>query len=93
MDPAFVGRLAVALALLVGSLGLLTWRQSRAFETHVELEEVRRTVSLARAEGIEFERQIQVLRSRGRIVPAGRALGLHTPDASEQVILATGARS
>ena len=92
MDPAFVGRFAVALALFVGSLGLLTWRQSRAFETHVELEEVRRTVSLARAEGIEFERQIQVLRSRGRIVPAGRMLGLHTPDASEQVILAAGGR-
>jgi cell division protein FtsL len=92
MDPALIGRLAVALALLVGSLGLLTWRQSRAFETHVELEEVRRTVSLARAEGIELQRQIQVLQSRSRIVPVGRDLGLHTPDASEQVILAVGGR-
>jgi cell division protein FtsL len=37
---------------------------------------------------IELEREIQVLTSRARIVPEARErLGMHTPDASELVIL------
>lgn len=88
MDPTLLGRAAVTFACLVCSLGFVTWRQSRALEAHQALDEVRRQVSVAQAERVEIEREIQVLRSRARIVPAARGLGLHTPEASEQVILA-----
>lgn len=88
MDPTLLGRAAVTFACLVCSLGFVTWRQSRALETYQALDELRREVSVAQAERVELEREIQVLRSRARIVPAARELGLRTPDASEQIILA-----
>lgn len=87
MDPTLLGRAAVTFAFLVCSLGFVTWRQSRALEVYQELDEVRRQVSVAQAERVEMEREIQVLRSRSRIVPAARELGLRTPDASEQIYL------
>jgi cell division protein FtsL len=89
MDPSTLGRTALTLAVLVCSLGFVTWRQSRALEVNQELDDLRREVSLALGERVELEREAQVLRSRNRIVPRARALGLHTPDASEQVILGT----
>jgi cell division protein FtsL len=88
MDPAVLGRAAVTLAVLLGSLGLVTWRQSRALETLAELDELRSATSVARAQVVELGREIQVLSSRARVVPAARErLGMHTPDASELVIL------
>jgi cell division protein FtsL len=84
MDPAYLGRAAVTLAVLLGSLGFVTWRQSRALETLVEWDEVQRQVSVARAQVVELDREIQVLTSRARVVPEARArLRMHTPDASE----------
>jgi cell division protein FtsL len=84
MDPAFLGRAAVTLAVLLGSLGFVTWRQSRSLETLVEWDEVQRQVSVARAQVVELDREIQVLTSRARVVPEARArLQMHTPDASE----------
>ena len=89
MEPSFLGRAALTVAVLLLALGFVTWRQSRAFEVLGELEEVRRTSAEARAERIDLERGIQALESRSRVVPAARArLGMHTPDASELVILA-----
>jgi cell division protein FtsL len=88
MDPSVLGRAAVTFALLVCALGFVTWRQSRALEANRLLDDLRRQVSVAQAEQVELERQIQVLRSRGRILPEARLLGMHTPEASEQVILA-----
>ena len=88
IEPSFLGRAALTLAMLLLALGFVTWRQSRAFEVLRELEAVRRSTSEARAERIDLERSIQSLESRGRVVPAARArLGMHTPDASELVIL------
>lgn len=87
MDPTLLGRAALTFAFLVCSLGFVTWRQSRALEVYQELDEVRRQVSVAQAERVEMEREIQALRSRSRIVPAARELGLRTPDASEQIYL------
>jgi hypothetical protein len=88
MDPAFLGRAAVTIAVLLGSLGLVTWRQSRALESLVEWDEVQRQVAVARAQVVELDRDIQVLTSRARVVPEARArLGMHTPDASELEIL------
>lgn len=88
MDPAVLGRVAVTFACLVCSLGFVTWRQSRSLEANRLLDDLRREASVAQAESVERERQIEVLRSRARIVPEARRLGLHTPDATEQVILA-----
>ena len=88
MDPQWLGRAAVTLAVLLGSLGFVTWRQSRALETLAELDELRRATSVARAQVVELDREIQVLTSRARVVPAARdRLDMHTPDGSELVIL------
>ncbi len=88
MDPAMVGRSAVTLAVLLASLGLVTWRQSRALETLARWDDLRRSTSVARAQVVELERDIEVLTSRARVVPEARArLGMHTPDGSELVIL------
>jgi cell division protein FtsL len=88
MDPQLVGRAAVTLACFLASLGLVTWRQSRALETLAELDELRRRTSVARAQVVELDREIQVLTSRARVVPAARErLGMHTPEGSELVIL------
>jgi cell division protein FtsL len=88
IEPSFLGRASMTLAVLLVSLGFVTWRQSRAFEVLRELEEVRRDVAESRAEQIELERHIQRLVSRSRVVPDAREqLGMHTPDASELVIL------
>ena len=88
MPPALVGRIAVTLVLLLASLGFVTWRQSRALETLATLDELRRSTSVARAQVVELDREIQFLESRARVVPAARGrLSMHTPDGSELVIL------
>ncbi|HSH74706.1 MAG TPA: cell division protein FtsL [Longimicrobiales bacterium] len=88
MDPAILSRGAVTLAVLLVSLGFVTWRQSRALETLAELDELRRSTSVARAQVVELDREIQVLTSRGRVVPVARdRLDMHTPDGAEIVIL------
>jgi hypothetical protein len=88
MDATVLGRAAVTIALLVGALGYVTWRQSRALETLAEWDELRRQTAVARAQVVELEREIQVLTSRARVVPEARArLGMHTADASELVLL------
>lgn len=87
MDPTSLGRTVLTFALLLCSLGFVTWRQSRALEANRELDELRRHVSVAQAERVELERDIQVLRARARIVVAARALGMHTPGGDEQFIL------
>jgi len=82
-------RIALAIGLLLASLSLVAWRQSRAFEVLAALEEVRREASLARAERSELERRIRHLESRGRVVAEARVrLGMHLPDATEIVYLA-----
>jgi hypothetical protein len=88
MEPSLLGRAAVTFAVFMGSLGFVTWRQSRAFEAYAELDDLRRQVAVAHAERIELERAIQVLTSRTHMVPvATERLGMHMPDVSEQVIL------
>lgn len=78
---------------LLASLGLVTWRQSRALEALERLDELRRLTSVAASERVELERRIQVLESRGQVVPAARErLDMHTPDAGELVILPSEAR-
>ena len=88
MEPAMLGRTVVTIAVFLGSLGLVTWRQSRALETLAELDAVRQRASVASAQVVELDREIQVLTSRAHVVPKARTrLLMHTPDASELEIL------
>jgi len=81
-------RPALSVAILLGSLGMVTWRQSRTLETLARLDEIRRQISVADAERVELKRRIQVLESRTWVVPAARKrLGMHTATTSEMVIL------
>jgi cell division protein FtsL len=81
-------RAGLAVVALLGSLAMVTWRQSRAFEELGRLDEVRRQASVAEAERVELERSIQVLESRGRVVRLARErLGMHTAITAEMVIL------
>lgn len=84
-----VVRAGLVIVVFLTSLGVVTWRQSRTFEALALLDESRRQASVAAAERIELERRIQVLESRGRVVPVARErLDMHTPDGTELVILA-----
>lgn len=83
---------ALLVAVLLASLSLVTWRQTRTREALAELDELRREISLAEAERSELEQRIQMLESRSRVVPAARErLGMKTPGSDEIVIL-SGAR-
>ncbi len=86
-------RTALAMAALLIALSLVTWRQARAREALVELDTLRREISLVQAENGELERRIAHLESRGRVVAAARErLGMHTPTAREIVLLSGDAR-
>jgi cell division protein FtsL len=81
-------RWTFTLSVLLGALVFLTWRQSRALEVLAQLDEIGRELSLAEAEIVDLERDIQVLESRVHVVPtATEQLGMRLPAASEQVIL------
>ena len=81
-------RAALALVALIASLWGVTWRQSRALEAMSALDDTRRQTSLAEAERVDLERDIQVLESRARVVPEARdRLGMHIAASAELVIL------
>jgi len=90
MEPSVLGKVTVTFAVVLGSLALVTWRQSRTLEAYAELGELNRAAAVAEAERIQLERDIQVLTSRARVVPEARELGMHMPDVAEQVILPAG---
>lgn len=82
-------RLALATLVLLASLILVAWRQSRALEALAALDGVRRELSLAEGERAALERRIEHLESRARVGPEARArLGMRTPDVTEIRILA-----
>lgn len=86
-------RVGLAMAAFLVSLGFVTWRQSRALEELALLDQARARASAVAAGRVELERRIQFLESRARVVPAAEErLGMHTPDASELVILPGEAR-
>lgn len=81
-------RIALACAALMGSLGLVVYRQSRAFEVLRALDGARHERVLLESVRASTLREIEKLESRSRIVAvAGERLGLHVPNASEIVIL------
>ena len=83
--------LVLGVVLLLAALASVAWRQSRAMEGLAEMDQVRRELALEAAERAELERRIQVLESRGRVVPEARdRLGMKTPSSHEIVLLAGG---
>ena len=83
-----VPRSAVAVVVLLGSLGLVTYRQGRALEALAELDRIRTDHGVMVAERADLERRVQMLESRSRVVPeARRRLDMKTPDATEIVYL------
>lgn len=85
--PGWV-RVAAWLALLLGSLLLVTWRQTRGLRLEAGLRGVRTQRANAEAERVELVRRIEQLRSRSRIVRvAADRLGMHLPVDDEIVFL------
>ncbi|MDH5758351.1 MAG: hypothetical protein OEZ65_02095 [Gemmatimonadota bacterium] len=81
-------RAGVVTTVLLASMALVLWRQSRSLEVLARLDEIRQQTSLAQSEIAELERRIQMLESRGRVVEAARSrLGMHAPEGAELVIL------
>ncbi len=77
-----------AIVVLLASLAVVTWRQSRALEVLERVDRQHRQISVLQADSAGLQHTIQALESRAYIVPAARQrLGMHTPDASELVIL------
>lgn len=88
MAPRFLLRLTFGVAVFLGCLALVPWRQSRALEVQTHLAHLRNQVAVAIAERADLERHIQFLESRARVVPAARQrLGMHTPVGNELIIL------
>lgn len=81
-------RAALLLALLLGSLTLVVWRQSHALTVLRELEAVRRERAVEEARRSALSRRVEELESRGRVSAAARErLGMRVPTGSEIVIL------
>jgi cell division protein FtsL len=81
-------RIALACALLLASLSMVVWRQSRALESLRTLDRLRTERAVAEAERSEVLRRLQVLEGRSRVVAAARSrLGMHIPGGPEIVIL------
>lgn len=76
------------LLLLLASLVLVTWRQTRGLAMQEALREVESERAVAEAERVELVRRIEELRSRARIVRVARErLNLHLPQGNEIVYL------
>jgi len=86
-------RIAFALAVFLGSLTLVAWRQGEALTVMEEIDAIRAEISLSNAENDEARQRIQRLESRAWVTEqATERLGMAVPDASQQQILAGGAR-
>lgn len=74
--------------LILTSLLLVTWRQTRGLELERELRRLEADRAIAEAERVELVRRVEELRSRARIVRVARTrLGMHLPEDDEIVFL------
>ena len=88
--PGWIGALAWLL-LLLASLSLVTWRQTRGLALEREVRELETARAIKEAERVELARRIEQLRSRSRIVRVARErLGMHLPEDHEIVFLPVG---
>ena len=85
--PTFL-RAAGWLALLLGSLLLVTWRQTRGLELESAIRRIETTHEMAGAEKVQHEQNIQRLTSRARVVRVARdRLGMRLAVGDEIVLL------
>ena len=76
------------LALLLSSLVIVTWRQTRGLELEAALRDIETRRALAESERVETVRSIETLRSRARVVRVARErLGMHLAVGDEIVFL------
>ena len=81
-------RTALLFALLLGSLTLVVWRQSRALSVLRELDAVKRERGVEEARRSALARRVEQLESRARVSEAARErLGMRLPSGQEIVIL------
>jgi cell division protein FtsL len=81
-------RVGLLFVLLLGSLTLVVWRQSRALEMQRALESVRHERVVEESRRSALLRQVEQLESRGRITSAAASrFGMRLPSGSEIVIL------
>lgn len=75
-------------ALFLGSLLVVTWRQTRGLDLERGLRALESERVIAEAEAVELVRRVEELRSRARIVRVARdRLGMHLPEDEEIVFL------
>lgn len=85
--PAWL-RAAGWLALILCSLFMVTWRQTRGLELESALRDLETRRELAEAERVDHARQIQALLSRARVVRVARErLGMRLAVGDEIVFL------
>lgn len=76
------------LLLLLVSLLLVTWRQTRGLAMEGELRDLESERAVTETERVELVRRIEELRSRSRVVRVARErLDMHLPTADEIVYL------
>jgi cell division protein FtsL len=81
-------RATLLFGLLLGSLTLVVWRQSRALEMQRALESVRRERVVEEARRSSLVWRVEELESRGRVSEAARGrFGMRLPAGDEIVIL------
>lgn len=81
-------RAAGWLTLILASLMVVTWRQTRGLELEAQLRELETRRELAEAERVEHIRRIETLRSRARVVRVARErLGMRLAVGDEMVFL------
>jgi cell division protein FtsL len=84
-------RTALLFALLLGSLTLVVWRQSRALAVLRELDAVQRERVVEEARRSALARRVEHLESRARVSEVARErFGMRLPSGQEIVILPLG---
>lgn len=77
-------RIALAIAVFLGSLTLVAWRQGQAYTVMSEVDSLNAAISLERAERAELRQRIQRFQSRAWVTEqAAERLGMHMPEGDE----------
>ncbi len=86
-----MGRAVLVLALYVGALTVVAWRQSTTRETMEDIGRLSRELAIAAEEREELARDLLGVEQRPWVVAeAGRRLGLRPPREEEMVFISGG---
>ncbi len=91
MRNRYLVRACLLFILLLGSLTVVVWRQSRALEMQRSLEAVRQARAVEESRRSSLLRLVEQLESRPRVSEAAASrLGMRLPSGEELVILPLG---